>query len=461
MRKFKFADDTSYKFWNIELEGSNYTVAYGRIGTKGQTKTKEFASPAAAQKAYDKIIAEKLKEGYVEITPPSPPTTTENVLERALMEDPDDLAAHSAYADWLSQEGDPRGEFIQVQLSLEDPGRPAKERKELQKREQELLQKHGRDWLGSLADYLLDQKEGGYQFQFARGWLDHIRVPALSVDFARALAKAPPLARLLRRLVIEGEMYQEAGEFEAGPDIPAGTYNPSMYALLRFPYLANLRVFHLGEPMEVHQGEEYSNCHTSGETAVDLVARRPRIEELYLFAHQVDMKQLFALKNLTKLRILQLYHNHHYPLEVLADNPALKNLNQVFFYPHMPDDQESQISLESVRALVCSPHLTSLTHLQLRLSDMGDEGCEELVRSGIFKRLKMLDMKYGRIGDEGAEILVACADVKNLDLLEISFNFLTDAGIAALKKAGIAKVQATNQYGPGGEEEYLWHGDME
>ena len=73
MRKFKFVDDESYKFWNIELAGSSYNVAWGRVGTKGQSKTKDFASPAAAQKAYDKIIAEKLKEGYVEIRRRPPP----------------------------------------------------------------------------------------------------------------------------------------------------------------------------------------------------------------------------------------------------------------------------------------------------------------------------------------------------------------------------------------------------
>ena len=105
MRSFKYADDKSYKFWKIELEGSSYTVGFGRIGSKGQTKTKDFPTAEAAQKAYDKIIAEKLAEGYVETTPSAPPTGTESVLERAVLEDPDDLAAHSAYADWLGQEG--------------------------------------------------------------------------------------------------------------------------------------------------------------------------------------------------------------------------------------------------------------------------------------------------------------------------------------------------------------------
>src|SRR5262249_31162745 len=156
-------------------------------------------------------------------TPPAAAASTENVLERAVLDDPDDLAAHSAYADWLGQEGDPRGELIQVQLALEKSERPAQERKELQRREQALLGGPGGAWLGGLADFLVGQQgvddyflkhRGGYQFQWARGWLETIRVPQLSVAFARALARAPQ-ARLLRRLIIEAAPYDDEGGYEA------------------------------------------------------------------------------------------------------------------------------------------------------------------------------------------------------------------------------------------------------
>ena len=65
-REFEFSDDKSNKFWIIELDGNEFTVNFGRIGTNGQTQTKEFASPDAAKKEYDKLIAEKLKKGYKE-----------------------------------------------------------------------------------------------------------------------------------------------------------------------------------------------------------------------------------------------------------------------------------------------------------------------------------------------------------------------------------------------------------
>src|SRR5437762_3072073 len=80
---------------------------------------------------------------------------TRAALEDALQENPDDLAAHAAYADLLTEQGDPRGEFISVQLALEDPTRPAAERDRLRRRERELLDAHEREWLGELAPLLL------------------------------------------------------------------------------------------------------------------------------------------------------------------------------------------------------------------------------------------------------------------------------------------------------------------
>ena len=65
-REFRFQDGKSNKFWAISLSGDSHTVHYGRAGTEGQTKTKEFASTEAALKSYEKLIAAKTKKGYVE-----------------------------------------------------------------------------------------------------------------------------------------------------------------------------------------------------------------------------------------------------------------------------------------------------------------------------------------------------------------------------------------------------------
>ena len=68
MRTFEFHDDKSSKFWNIDLQGSQFTVTFGKTGTKGQTQIKQFADAAGAQKEHDKLVKQKLGKGYVETT---------------------------------------------------------------------------------------------------------------------------------------------------------------------------------------------------------------------------------------------------------------------------------------------------------------------------------------------------------------------------------------------------------
>lgn len=67
MRRLELVEGASSKFWEIELEGSGFTVRWGRIGTSGQTQQKNFATEQKAQAEHDKLLAEKLKKGYSEV----------------------------------------------------------------------------------------------------------------------------------------------------------------------------------------------------------------------------------------------------------------------------------------------------------------------------------------------------------------------------------------------------------
>lgn len=66
VRYFEFVDDKSSKFWSIEIAGVDVTVTYGRIGTQGQSKTKNFPSVAAAAKFASDLVDEKVEKGYEE-----------------------------------------------------------------------------------------------------------------------------------------------------------------------------------------------------------------------------------------------------------------------------------------------------------------------------------------------------------------------------------------------------------
>jgi predicted DNA-binding WGR domain protein len=65
-RRFEFVQGTSSKYYEVEVTGNSVGVTFGRIGTAGQTQTKQFRSATEAQKHAEKQIAQKLKKGYVE-----------------------------------------------------------------------------------------------------------------------------------------------------------------------------------------------------------------------------------------------------------------------------------------------------------------------------------------------------------------------------------------------------------
>jgi DNA ligase-1 len=67
-RRFECVDGTSSKFWEVVVSGSEMTVCFGRIGTAGQTKTKTLASPEAAAREADKLVAEKTAKGYRQVS---------------------------------------------------------------------------------------------------------------------------------------------------------------------------------------------------------------------------------------------------------------------------------------------------------------------------------------------------------------------------------------------------------
>jgi DNA ligase len=66
-RYFELVGDGSSKFWAIELIGCAHTVSYGRLGTQGQSRTKEHADEASAQRSAGKLIDTKVAKGYVEV----------------------------------------------------------------------------------------------------------------------------------------------------------------------------------------------------------------------------------------------------------------------------------------------------------------------------------------------------------------------------------------------------------
>ena len=67
LRRFEFSDSTSNKFWEVDVKGKTLNVTFGKIGTKGQSKPKDFATPEKAKAEMEKLIKEKIGKGYMEV----------------------------------------------------------------------------------------------------------------------------------------------------------------------------------------------------------------------------------------------------------------------------------------------------------------------------------------------------------------------------------------------------------
>jgi uncharacterized protein (TIGR02996 family) len=392
-------------------------------------------------------------------------TSLRRSLEDELAASPDDLATHAAYADLLGEIDDPRGEFIQTQMALEDDSLDRTQRDELTRREQELWRDHSQRILGGLTPFL---HERGVSFKVRRGWLDELRVGNLSLAFARALRDAPE-ARLLRHLEITSAF--DKAEPRPDDNAPDDDHHRGLWPLVGSAALANVRVFTLGE--DEGDGPDFSTSFTT-EAVVPLVRSMPRVEEVYLFARFNGLTHLFTLPSVKNLRVLKAYHNSQvHRLDVLAANPAFRRLTHLLLHPHAlawhdnrAEDEragfrkeEGYLPLRVVEALVRSPNLTHLTHLQLRLSSMGDAGCELLVSSGILRRLQGLDLRHGRITDAGARTLMECPDLRKLSWLDLGYNALSDEAAERVKGLGVP-CRVDQQHGEE-DDSYLHEGDIE
>jgi predicted DNA-binding WGR domain protein/DNA polymerase III delta prime subunit len=57
----------SSKYWEISVEGNAHTVRFGRIGTRGQSRTKEFPDSSAARRDAERLAGSKRRKGYTDL----------------------------------------------------------------------------------------------------------------------------------------------------------------------------------------------------------------------------------------------------------------------------------------------------------------------------------------------------------------------------------------------------------
>jgi uncharacterized protein (TIGR02996 family) len=352
---------------------------------------------------------------------------TENqLLLRAILDDPDDDGRRLVYADWLEERGDvARAEFIRVQVEL--AALPAYDPRwaERRRREQALLRQHGPTWRREVQSWA---RPGAV---FRRGFVAEVR--ASLAEFLRGAGG------LFRRAPVRAATFlnvspERLGALAASPVLAELTglrvasvtvAVPALLALVGSPHVAGLRRLRL-----------------------HLTDDQPEVA-----------RALAAATHLARLEHLRLDGWGHFGdagAAALAGSPHLAGLATLRL-------NNNAIGEAGVRALLTSPFLTALTTLGLTAQQLHPRAAAALAEGLPRLRLRELDLSHNRelgpggalalaawggladltvlrlaecgIGADGARALACCARLTELRQLVLSKNQVGDEGALALARS--------------------------
>jgi len=450
-RYFEFSEGTSNKFWEVSLDGNSVRTRYGKIGTPGQSTIKDFSSKPDAQKELDKLVAEKTKKGYAETTAGAAPTAhvakatartdgqatadaRNPELEKAIVANPTDREAYAVFADWLQEQGDPRGELISLQLANRD--------------------KAARQLIDSNLDYFLGPLASEQKTRDGLGnnSVSHLRTSAQEKEWQKTGEQAFLWRNgFIYRVRLSHDMYFDAEWKGKTADVldqvlrhPSGRY------VVEFSFQTN------GDPSE----------DNSLQDIIDVLGKKaPPTTRKITFGDNVDQISWHNTGNLGKLwkgvpnlKILEIETGHFDVGDMVAPNleraifitgglskacgkniatadmPKIKHLE--IYYGD--DNYGGDCSVKEVKPLLDRTDLKDLEYLGLKNSMFANDIAKAIGGTKILKGLKTLDLSLGAMTDEGAEALAAAkGSLAHLECLDLTRNFLTKKGVAAVK--GICK----------------------
>jgi uncharacterized protein (TIGR02996 family) len=309
-------------------------------------------------------------------------------LLRACRADPDDDAARLVLADWLEEQGDPRGELVRVQVERDRPGTAPERQAALARREAQLLRLHGWDWLRPLGA-VVDER-------FRRGFLSVV------LDAGEAGYTSAASANDAWAWVDEVEV-QNA---------------PSMAEVLADPGLRGATRFHFSEPRDA-----YNRPREEVPPAADIVeALRARYNRLWDEAY-ADLARLPENGRLTSLEV---YNSHcgSGGLVTLLTSPHLNRLRRLVL-------DFTQVTPEGLAALATLDH-PALTTLRLFGAHLGAAGGNILASSPLLARLRRLELIVTHLGTEGFLAVIRSPHLARLEHLHLSSERMTVGGVRAL-----------------------------
>jgi uncharacterized protein (TIGR02996 family) len=351
--------------------------------------------------------------------------------ERAFVEAirlrPDDDAPRLAYAAWLKERGDPRGDFIETQVHWHQAHEALDGHAmvRLATRDRALQRQHQAAWLGPL------EALGLYNALFRRGFVEGAGIT--TANLLRNGEKLFELAPLLHELGFYGEKADLLPSLADNPLLrrldSVSIYKCSVpaTALSDFaasPNAANLRSLELRE----------SRFAGAVAAACVQVLELPRLTCLRFTGNGIcprGLTQRLAPKpigdeivavlaqapNLSRLRVLSVGHSKAVTdaaVAALVRSPYLACSEGLHMYL-------TAITDATARALADSPRSACLTRLDMLQTAAGNAGLEALIQSSYLGALRDLAISEG-ITDPGVRMLAAAPFSSRLRRLDLSYN---------------------------------------
>jgi uncharacterized protein (TIGR02996 family) len=358
----------------------------------------------------------KEKPLYLEPVPPDAPRNA--ALERVILDNPDDKAGYLVYADWLTQQGDPRGELIVVQSEGKAD------------REAELLATH--PFMRGLGQtdrtHLQKAGPGIAKATWRWGFWEKLHIFNV-IDWMDS--KFPTKDVLDRLFTNPAALVLQ--ELKVG--VIRWEYNASDVKMLieeaaKAPFAKTIKSLRFGEVDGID-----IDCahHPIGDLSGITNEAFPELRELTMWGCDIELGDL----NLPKLQklVVQTCGLSQGNVATIANGslPVLDYLDIWFG----SEDYGNDNTLESIEPILQSTNWPKLTHLGLMNCPFTDGICERLGTSTIIRQLSSLDLSMGTMTDDGARALLqhrgALAHLKTID---ISQTYVTEGMVAELQSIG-------------------------
>lgn len=378
------------------------------------------------------------------LPPPVPPAWSEEEghLRRAILRDPEADPPRLRYADWLSARGQPRGEFIRLQLRLAQGLASWADRQ----REQRLLREHAPLWLSELAPWAPRDPE------FHRGFVEHATLTGRTfLSRAEGLFETTPL-RSVRLIAITPFVPELAASAQVGKvrelRLPGCRIGPEGGRLL-------LDNRHLA----ILQALDLSRNHLGSEVAVRFAFGQqwPNLQRLDLSGNALDADTATALFGNDALTSLDLSRNALGPTlgRRWASAPRERPLDWLGLAEVGLTAEGGQPLAEGLRrGLIRKLDLrlnalgptgvapwnsvsanANLEWLDLGFNDLGDDGAIALAQGTWGNSLHTLGLAGNRIGNRGCQALAGCAALDAVRDWNLSANWIGDVGLTALARS--------------------------